>query len=248
MHIEPLSVPLLSRRFKRGQAAQKINHAVPAAGLIYSGVQALSHGAGGLELLLAVVEIVTSACLIAAIVRAFRAARKAGVSGLHHGHGVNWIDLWAAGVLLAEAAERWHLNHHIARPIILNAVLTIFLALFHDRLAGYGERRRSLRLSDDGVYVGGRPFNNFRAPWEQIAAIAVDQRRAEIRTRAGGVRRIDLADMENAPAVRDALLKGQQHLEARRLLDSETPVPSNQQPQTVDVRPLPDPAPRIPDP
>jgi hypothetical protein len=24
----------------------------------------------------------------------------------HHAHGVDWIDIWAAGVLFAEAAER----------------------------------------------------------------------------------------------------------------------------------------------
>ena len=203
--MDPIIVPLLSRRQQRGQAVQKLNHAIPAAGLIANGLQALRDGAHGFELALAAVEIGTSAILVAMIVRSVREARRHGTVGLHHAQGIDWIDIWAAAVLFAEAAERWHLKHHVPRPTLVTALLTLGMGLFHDRITGFGRRRRGLRLTDEGIYVGGRPFAGFTAKWPDVAAITVTERAAEIRTRTGRVRRIDLADLQNAEAVRSAL-------------------------------------------
>jgi hypothetical protein len=193
-----------------------LQHAVPAAGLIAAGVQALTSGAHGFELGLALVEVLTSVLLIRAIVQSFRASRAHRRKGLHHTHGVDWIDIWAAGVLFAEAAERWHLAHHIARPIILNALVTLGLGLFHRRVAAFRARRHSLRMDDAGVYVGGKPFSALRARWTEIADITVSGRLAEIRTRAGRVRRLNLADLEDSEAVRAALDTALTHLKSLR--------------------------------
>ena len=65
--MDPIVVPLLSRRLNRAQAMQKINHAIPAMGLIVAGVQALKEGARGFDLALAIVEIGTSVLLVATL-------------------------------------------------------------------------------------------------------------------------------------------------------------------------------------
>jgi len=208
-------VPLHSRRLQRALAVQKLNHAVPTIGLIAAGAQALRHGAQGFELALAIVEIVTSAFLIGSLVRSIRAARASRVTAQrHHGHGIDWVDIWAAGVLFAEAGERWHLHHHVARPIILNGLLTLALGLAHGRMTAFRQRRRSMRLTADGIDVPGKPFMAFRARWKDIAAVRVSKTSAEIHTRRGQVRRLDLLDLENAAEVRVALQEAQRRVDA----------------------------------
>ena len=209
-----LVVPLQSRRVKRALTVQKLNHAVPTVGLIFSGVQALQHGAQGFELLLAVVEIVTSAFLIVTLARSIRAARAAAPPA-HRTHAhIDWVDIWAAGVLFAEAGERWHLRHHIARPIILNALLTLALGLAHGRMDAFRRRRRAMRLTADGIHIAGKPFRSFTARWGEIAEVTMADSSAEIRTHAGRVRRLDLADLENAAEVRVALKEAQRRVQS----------------------------------
>jgi len=200
----PIHVPFLSRRQERGQLLQKMNHVIPAAGLAAAGARALAEGTSGLDLALAVVEIVTTAFLAVSIVQTLRARRQ---PASHHQkpHRIDWIDLWSAGVLFAEAAERWHVNHHLARPTILTALVTLALGLFHGRILAFGQSRRGLRISSDGVSVAGRPFRRFQARWPEIASITLSERFAEIRARPGRVRRIDLQDLHNADSVRAAL-------------------------------------------
>jgi len=207
-------VPLHSRRLRRALTLQKLNHAVPTVGLVVSGVQALQHGARGFELALALTEIVTSAFLIGSLVKNIRAARRHAVpEAVHHG-GVDWVDVWAAGVLFAEAGEQWQLKHHLARPIILNALLTLVLGFTHGRMAALRHRRRAMRLTDTGIHVAGKPFMAFRATWTDIASVTVGDASAEIRTRAGQIRRVDLLDLENAAEVRAALYEAQRRARA----------------------------------
>jgi hypothetical protein len=208
----PITVPLRSRRRERVSAFQKIQHAIPAVGLLGAGLDTLRHGAHGFELGLVVLEIGTSVLLIAALARSLRAARASGHRGLHHPHGVDWIEVWAAGVLFAEAAERWHLKHHIARPIILTGLVTLGLGLFHGRMSVYKARRQSLRITDSGIYIGGRPFRALTATWKEIAAITVTPTTAEIRTRTGRIRRLNLSDLEHAADVRLALEEAQRRV------------------------------------
>ncbi|MEO8077608.1 MAG: hypothetical protein ABI818_14865 [Acidobacteriota bacterium] len=211
--MDPIVVPLHSRRRQRGLLVQKVQHAVPATGLIAAGVGALRSGAHGFDLALAIVEMVTSVLLIRGIVQSVLASRTPR-SGHDHAHGVDWTDIWAAGVLFAEAGERWHLTHHFARPTILTAIVTLALGLFHGRIATRKARRRSLRVDDDGVHVGGRPFGAFHARWPELATISVTGDVAELRTRAGNVRRVDLADLENRAAVSAALGAARAHLKS----------------------------------
>jgi hypothetical protein len=213
---DDLVVPLHSRRRRRGELVQKLNHAIPAAGLLTAAFQALNAGAQGVELALAVAEIVTSVVLLRLLVRSIRAVRAPRAEHAHH--GVDWYDVWAAGMLFLEAAERYHLRHRIPAATLTTAAATLAIGLLHGRLAARNEQRRSMRLTRDHLVIGGRNkfVKAFRARWDEIADIQIGDREAAIRTRHGKTRRLSLADLENAPAVREALTRAQQRLPARQ--------------------------------
>jgi hypothetical protein len=217
--MDSVVVLLQSRRRERAQLLQKINHAIPAAGLLVTATQALAEGVGGAGLALAVVEIVTSAMLIFTFARGVRAARGSEPREHGHPHGVDWIDIWAAGVLFAEAAERWHLTHHVSRPTILTAIVTLGLGLFHGRIAASIQQRRAVRMTAEGIYVGARPFRGLHARWADVASISIAGHVAEVRTRRGRVRRLDLTDLRNADEVRAAFVEGSKRLAALRALE-----------------------------
>src|SRR5471030_93699 len=205
-------VPLNSRRQKRAAVVQKANHLIPAAGLLFSGVQSLADGVGGVELVLAVGGIITSALLLAAFVKHLHTLRTHTTT--HAAHGVDWMDIFAAGVLFAEGVEKYRIRGHLFRPEFLATAATLGIGLFHGRLAAAAARRRSLRITADHLYIGGRlRFSRaLTARWDEISEITITDREAVICTRAGRRRRLNLADLENAPAVRDALYAAQQRL------------------------------------
>jgi hypothetical protein len=204
-------VPLHSRRRQRLGLGQKLQHVIPAAGLLFGGIQSLTSGVEGFERILAIVGIATSALLMTVFARHVRGL---GRPRERHAHGVDWMDIWAAGVLFAEAAEKWRVRGHIWRPETLTALATLGIGLMHGRLAASHERRRSLRITGDGLWIGGRlRFSRpFVSRWNDITEIALSEREAIIRTQSGRTRRLNLADLENAGQVRDALRLGQQRL------------------------------------
>jgi hypothetical protein len=202
-------VPLHSRRRKRRLLAQRLQHVIAAAGLFFGGMQSLSAGAEGLERILAVAGMLTAGLLIGAFAREVRGVTR--VHGEHRAHGVDWMDIFAAGVLLAEAAAKWRLRGHIWRPETLAAIATLGIGLFHGRLAARNERRRSMRLTGDHLVIGARHkfVKAFTARWDEIADISIGDREAVIRTHKGKTRKVNLADLENAAAVRAALVSAQ---------------------------------------
>lgn len=205
-------VPFDSRKRKRVLMAQKLQHLIPAAGLLIGGVQSLMSGAHGLELALAVGGIVTSALLLVMFGKHVRDARANATA--HAAHGIDWMDIWAAGVLLAEGTEKWRLHGRLLRPEFVAIIPTLALGLFHGRLAAGATERRTLRVTHEHLYVAGRlRFSRaLKAPWADIAHITIDARFAEIRLRNGRTRRIDFKDLDNAPAVRVALHAAQRRL------------------------------------
>jgi hypothetical protein len=94
---DAFEVPLRSRRLERAQFVQKLQHGIPATGLLFAGVQALARGAEGFKLGLALVEIVTTGLLLVSVARALRRLRRTARSSHHAGHGVDWAHIWAAG-------------------------------------------------------------------------------------------------------------------------------------------------------
>jgi hypothetical protein len=218
---DALIVPLRSKRQRRAQALQKLNHMIPAFGLLVAGQQALTRSGGGFGFYLGVFEIASAVALIVLAAREIRGAvrHRAQAHATHHVHGIDWVDVAAAFVLFGEAAEHWHTTHHVARPVLLTAIVTLAMGLSHGRIIGAVSRRRVLRVDETGVYVGGRFFNAgwLQASWDELDGIEVGERWATVRTRAGRVRRIDLEDAEGEAHLRHALMH------ARGRLDSLTP-------------------------
>jgi len=166
--------------------AQKVQHAAPAVVLFGAGITALREGPHGAELLLAIVEIVSSALLMGSFARAIRKARRPANAAEHphHHHGVDWIDIFTAAVLFAEAWEHYHVTHHVKRPTIALGVALLVIGLLHGRILRRSEKRRSLRVDEEGLYVGGKPFRSLRAKWGEIGAEAGSARPGGLAPRA----------------------------------------------------------------
>ena len=146
--------------------------------LLGAGLQALREGAHGPALALALFEIASSGLLIGSFVRAIRQARRPvnAAEHPHSHHGVDWIDIFTAAVLIAEAWEHYHVTHHVKRPTIALAIALLAIGLLHGRIKKRAEKRRTLRIEDEGLYVGGKPFRSLRVKWNEIAAIDVGER------------------------------------------------------------------------
>lgn len=216
-------VPLHSRRRERVELLSRLQDVIPAAGLIGVAWQSLTSGAAGLDLALGVIELVTGTMLIATFLKGVRELKGRAPSSPElasdRTSGVDWSKIWAAGVLFAEAAERWHSRHRIAGPAILTGLVTLGLGIFSPWFAARAERRRTLRLAPDHLYVGGAKFQRFQVRWDEIAAIELTATHATIRTKRGRRRRLDLGDLDHASAVRAALQEAQ-----LRLADRKEPV------------------------
>jgi hypothetical protein len=211
-------VPLRSKRRERVVIVQKLQHAAPVLILLPAGLRAVGEGARGFALALAIFEIVSSVLLIGSFFAAIRKARRPVDHGHlpHPHHGPDWIDVATAAVLFAEAAERYHLTHHVARPTILLGLVLLTIGLLHGRIVRRAEKRFTLRVEDGGLFVGGKPFRAIRAPWDEVAAIEVGARFATIKLRGGRERKLDLADLEGAQHVRHALTDAQSRAAAAR--------------------------------
>ncbi len=199
-------VPIRSRKREFAQVMQKLQHVVPAAPLLFQGISRLQHEPHGWSLLLAVAEVGISVLVLGAFVRQLRSTRsRAEDDHGHHGHGVDWIDV-AIGVMLGiEVWAHWYETGHVKRPIVLIAVGIFAIGLLHGRIAARAGRRLALKIDDAGVAIGGRPFQNFRATWNELADVEIDPQRALLIRRDGKTREINLQDLRNAADVRAAL-------------------------------------------
>jgi hypothetical protein len=232
---DSIVVPLRSIRQRKALALQKLNHAIPAFGLLLAGKQAIAEGGHGFGFYLGVFELVSAAALIVLTIRELRSAivpvrstshapigTAEHVAGHAEHHGVDWVDIAAGFVLVAEALEHWHTTGHVPRPTVLTALVTFALGLLHGRLKGRVRQRRVLRLDDAGIAIAGRPFKARRieARWADVQSIDIGDRWAVVTTRAGRQRRLDLADLETARDVRAALAEGQRRLAAAPLVNT----------------------------
>jgi len=210
------TVPLRSKRREKAQAFQKFQHAIPAVPLLLAGVQAIRSGEPGVALALGVFEIATSAALLATVIREIRAMRRPKAGTGHAHHGAHWVHIFAAALLIAEVLDHYLLTHHIRRPTILTAIVTLALGLGHGRLQRFTAGRRVLRLEDDRLHIADKPFRTFRARWADVTSIDVGEKYARITTLDGRERTLNLSDLHGAEEVRTALAEAQYRVAAAR--------------------------------
>jgi hypothetical protein len=202
------SVPVRYHRQRRGQLIQKLQHAVPSVMLLQDGFHRLTGELHVQSVALGVAELVSSGLVIGSMIRAIKRLRAADT---HHAHGVDWIDTFLGAMLAVEALMHQQETGHLPRPTVLVAILTLGIGIFHARLSAWGDRRRALHVTGDGVSLPGRPFRYRRLflPWSRVAAIDIDERSARVQSISGDERRFDLADAVHADALRAALTEAQ---------------------------------------
>lgn len=209
-------VPLRSKRAERAQLLQKFQHLGPAVILLGSGFQTLRGDRQGIALWIALFQIASSVLLLATMGQAVHsAARRADAdAAVHHAHhGVSWIEIFTAAVLAAEAWEHYHATNHIKRPTVLLAVTLLVLGLLHPKILTRARRRGTLRVEDEGLYVGARPFRrSIRATWDDVASIDVGDRYGTITLKNGRKRKLDLQDLDGSNHVRAALAAAQERV------------------------------------
>ena len=203
-----LVVPILSRRRDLAQVIQKMQHVLPAAPLLVQGVSRLQNERHGWSLVLAAGEVGISVLVVGAFLLRLRAARsrhEVEHADAHASHGVDWVDLLIGAMLGVEVWAHWYETGHIKRPTVLMAAGIFAVGLLHGKIAARGGRRLALKIDDAGLAIGGRPFQNFRATWNELAAVEIEPERARLIRKDGKVRAFDFRDLRNAADVREAL-------------------------------------------
>ena len=212
-----IAVPLRFRRAERGLFLQKLQHAIPSIVVLSDGLAHLSHDPHGIELALGVFEVGAAVLVMGSVVRGIRQLKKQTAIDAHsHHHGVDWIDIFIGVMLSVEAYAKYHATAHIPRPTILLAVTMFTVGLMHGRLAAFGDRRRQLRVDADGISLPTRPFQRMTLAWAEVASIDTDDRYAVITATDGRSHRIDLNDLLQPAAVRDALMTARTFLDDAR--------------------------------
>jgi len=214
-----IAVPIRYRRARKGQFAQKLQHAIPSIVVLGDGIDHLSHEPHGLDLWVGVAEVGVSLLVIASVIRGFRELRKQMSTPeheVHPHHGVDAIDICLGAMLSVEAYAKYHATAHIPRPTILLAMTMFTIGILHGRLADWGDGRRQLRVGAEGISVPGKFFSRMTLAWSEVASIDTDDRRALITAIDGRMRHIDLSDVLQPKAVRDALIAANTFLDDAR--------------------------------
>ena len=214
-----IALPIRYRRAHRGLFIQKLQHAVPSIVVLGDGIDHLSHGGAALDLGIGVAEVGVSLLVIGSVIRGFREMRKQTAQAdhdVHPHHGVDWIDICLGAMLSVEAYAKYHATGHIPRPTLLLAFAMFTIGMLHGVIAKKGDERRQLRVSSDGIVVPGRPFNRMTLAWAEVASIDVGDRWATITATDGRARKIDLDDVLQARAVKDALASARTRLDEAR--------------------------------
>jgi hypothetical protein len=213
------AVAIRYRRVQKGQFAQKLQHALPSVIVLSDGLDHLQHDPHGASLALGIAEVGISLAVIVTVVRGFRRLIRPADS-THDGHthhGIDWIDLSLGGMLLVEANAKYHANGRLARPTIGLGVALILLGLVHGRIVAWGNRRRELRVDEEGISIPGRFFRRLSLPWAEVAEITAGPSRVRVIATDGREQDIDLADAVNADAIRHVLNEARERLEAHRV-------------------------------
>ena len=135
---------------------------------------------------------------------------------VHLHHGVDWIDIFIGAMLGVEAYANYHATAHIPRPTILLAVVMVTVGIAHGRLMAWGARKRRLDVGPHSISVPGKPFTRLTLKWTDVASIEIGDRWAVVTANDGRSKTIDLSDVRQPQAVRDALMQARTFLDDAR--------------------------------
>jgi hypothetical protein len=196
---------------------QKVQHGVPAVVVFYEGLDRIFTGAGDASRWVGTAEAFAGMLVLGALARAIgRLKWGAGHTPPRqrvHLHQVEWVGVGLASLLFAEVAVQYYDTSHWRRPTILLAVVTLALSLLHGRLTAYMAKRRALRITDDGITIGGRLFGRFTARWSEIARIDLADKSAALVLKDGRTQAFDLIDLRHGNDVTRALTRARVRLE-----------------------------------
>jgi hypothetical protein len=192
------TVVFTSRRVARMQRVQAARHVLVGLLLASSGYDAITsgHHASWLD----VVAIVAGLLLLVAFVLEMRRARSATP---HHGHGVGWVDIFAAAVTLVEAGHLFHRGKvRLPFAYLLVALLLLVMGLMHGRL----QRLRRLVVDDRGFDIRTSPWSRTQLAWSEVAELRRDGDVVTAVTTTGREHRVDLRDMDHGDEAIETLL------------------------------------------
>ncbi len=202
-----LVVPLKSIRQTRTMVVQKLQDVAPALMLVGDGVSRIGGAAAAWSFTLGGLEIVSGGLVVLSFARMLRGLRRRPDHDdtVHAPHSrVDWSDLILGAMLVVEAVVHHDETGHWKRPTLFMAGVAFLFGIFHGPFNRWVERRRSLRVTDDGIRIL-HPFRGFAAAWRDVTAFDLSDAEAVIATAAGKRRRIDLKDVTNLRDVRPVL-------------------------------------------
>jgi hypothetical protein len=214
-----IAVPIRYRRSVKALFVQKLQHALPSIVVLSDGLAHFADSGHAAEQILGAAEVAVAAAVIGSVIWGVRQLqRQTAAENLDHlhEHGVDWIDIAIGAMLSVEAVAKYEATAHIPRPTILLALTMFVVGVLHPRLARYGDRKRELRITDNGVSIPGGKFTRLTLAWDEVAAIDFDDRYATVTAVDGRSKRIDLKEVFHPTAVREALMHARTTLEAAR--------------------------------
>jgi len=189
---------LHDRRVVAAGLVQKLQHALAGFPLLLLGIRHFSEEG---ELPLAILEIVVAALVLGTF------ARQAYAAGQKHAHHtrVEWFDLAAAAMMMFEAFYGPHHKPPYATPQFWTAVALTAVALFHGRLHARREKRRYVKLDENGVEVRTSRFRRFSVGWAELERIHIGEDRAVFHRSDGKQHTIGFRMLGNHDEVRKQL-------------------------------------------
>jgi dimethylargininase len=183
-----------SRRVRRYERTQALQHAVVGFTLLLTGIEGLraEDGSG----LLAGFELLAGALLFVAVAREVRAKHHDG------GAAVSIVDILAGVAATAEGLHRNRGSRTLHLPYYILAAIMFLRGTLHGRLVGL----RRLEMDPRGFVFRNRVIRAVRGRWHDLREVSDTPDAIEF-TLGGKTRgRLRLDDLENAEEVRAAFL------------------------------------------
>jgi hypothetical protein len=219
-----LTIYLDPHRTRIANLLSKLQHLLAGIPLLYIGSQKLANNSpepavAALELGIGLAVCLTFLHELRAELRHSRAA--------HSRFG--WFELAAGMLLIFESFHGATTKPGYLRPSFLAGTVTVGLGLFHKRLQARAQRRRYLKLDDDGFELRASRFRRTRLQWVELASIDLKGSKITFHQKTGGHRSIHWRLFRNGDEIRTAIM---QHPAAAGLLTKPQPTVETPPPAT----------------